>query len=135
MLRTNSKAARNNIMAYIRGDIEYLTECYNYDVRNGGAQYDLNNDNELCAYIWGLFTEQKSWVINRYGTRDAFTDWAQGLALGNMFDYYIKPAIDILGDILEETPAERARYTETDAEKTMTYLIYREVMERAARAL
>ena len=60
-----------------------------------------------------------------------FEDWARGLALGNLFCYYYnRSAVDDLGEIMEETEEEKAKYTEQEAEETLTRLIYRE-MEKA----
>ncbi len=132
MLRTNSKAARQNIMNYIRDNAaEYIELEYSYTTDQ------LENDNNLCAVIMDIFKAEKYHGAEKYyhfNLFTAFTDWAQGLALGGLFKYYYKPAVDIVGDILDQTPAERARYTETDAENTMTRLIYRELTERAYKA-
>lgn len=136
MLKTNARKTRENIMAWIRGDIAYLQERHDYHTEDEHkTPYDLENDNGLCAFIYHLFKEEKGWEIDHYGTRTAFFNWAQGLALGQMFAYYYEPAVDILGNILEETEEEKARYTESEAEELLTKLIYREVTERAARYL
>ena len=37
----------------------------------------------------------------------------------------------MLGDLLEETSAERAKYTEEHAERLFSYLIYKEVRRYA----
>jgi len=50
-----------------------------------------------------------------------------------VFDYYTyrdeTNPVNILGDILEETEAERNRFNEDKAAEMMTKLIYREVMK------
>jgi hypothetical protein len=47
----------------------------------------------------------------------------------NTLYYYNRSAITDLGDILEETEDERNRYTESQAEKLLTKLIYRTIQE------
>ena len=61
-------------------------------------------------------------------------DWCSGLpgVLDTCY-YYNRSAVDDLGAILEETDEERARYTEEQAEKMLTTLIYRELKKGAAQ--
>ena len=131
MLRTNSKAAKANIMAYIREDWDYIAERAEY--QNIPLE-TIENDTALCGFIWDIFKDEKGYEINRAGYFKAFEDWAQGLALGGMFDYYLHSAVNTLGDILEETEEERSRYTEEQAERVLTNLLYREISNRASRA-
>ena len=49
-------------------------------------------------------------------------------------DFILDSAIDFIGGILEETPAERERYTETDAENLACYLIFREIEKQMRKA-
>lgn len=64
----------------------------------------------------------------------AFADWCAGLpGVLNTCYYYNRSAVDDLGAILEETSEEKARYTEEQAEKTLTTLIYRELKKGAAQ--
>lgn len=130
MLKTNSKAARENLMKYIMQDLDYLEERRSYDIETGNAVYDLTKDANICAYIWDIFRSEHK----RGFSQKDFEEWASGLALGNLFCYYYMSAVDILGDILEETEAERSRYTEEAAENLLTSLIYREIMKRKSYA-
>lgn len=58
----------------------------------------------------------------------AFADWCAGLpGVLDTYYYYNRSAVDDLGAILEETEEEKARYTEEQAEKTITILIYKEL--------
>lgn len=53
--------------------------------------------------------------------------------MGNLFCYYYnRSAVDDLGEILEETDEEKAKYSEQQAEELLSRLIYRE-MEEAHR--
>lgn len=64
----------------------------------------------------------------------AFNDWAAGLqgVLDTCY-FYNRSAVDDLAAILEETDEEKARYTEEQAEKTLTNLIYRELLKGAKK--
>lgn len=129
MLKTNSKKACENIRKYIMQDSDYLKECADFD------GVTLNEERDFLAYAWRLFTEQKKHDIERnYHSPNfgIFLDWARGLALGGLFCYYYnRSAVADLGDILEESEAERGKYTEQQAEETLSRLIYRE-LEKAA---
>lgn len=129
MLKTNSKKACENIRKYIMQDSDYLKECADFD------GVTLNEERDFLAYAWRLFTEQKKYEIERnYHNPNfgIFLDWAQGLALGGLFCYYYnRSAVADLGDILEESEEERGKYTEQQAEETLSRLIYRE-LEKAA---
>ena len=128
MLRTNSKKAAENIRNYIMEDFEYLQERADY--RN--MKLDKNNVDQVLALAWSIFKEEKSGEINRYrfiNEYQVFKDWASGLALGNLFCYYYnRSAVEDLGNILEESAAEKAKYKEEDAEELLTRLIYREMI-------
>lgn len=127
MLRTNSKKAAENIRKYIMEDLEYLQERAEYR----GMELDENNVDQVLAFAWSIFKEEKSGEINRYhfiNEYQVFKDWASGLALGNLFCYYYnRSAVEDLGNILEESAAEKAKYKEEDAEELLTRLIYREM--------
>ena len=127
MLRTNSKKAAENIRKYIMEDFEYLQERAEYR----GMELDENNVDQVLALAWSIFKEEKSGEINRYrfiNEYQVFKDWASGLALGNLFCYYYnRSAVEDLGNILEESAAEKAKYKEEDAEELLTRLIYREM--------
>lgn len=124
-LKTNSKKAKQNIHNYIRNTFDYINDCYTVET-------DLSDFHNLCAKIWEIFEEEKAYSIEymekmHMTYQDVFTDWAQGLAL-NIFEYYYNvSAVDLLGEMLEETEEERAKYTEEQAETMITRLIYREI--------
>lgn len=124
MLRTNSKAAKANIIEYIKQDQDYIEESYNYTPEN---------DNELLASIYGIFLSEKTYQLQRnnyINQFEIFKSWAQGLALGGLFCYYYnRSAVDDLGNILEETEEERNKYSEAQAEEMLTKLIYREIVK------
>ena len=97
--------------------------------------------NDICKDIMDAFFDEKCKHDNRYnagriGKQDLFIDWMQGLptALDLADDIFLGSAVDWLGDILEQTDTEKARYTDEQAEKTACYLLYRELTKHAAKA-
>lgn len=124
MLRTNSKKARENIRAYIVDG--FTPEGY---TDNPPQEFP-----EIAAFILATFRDEKYWCLQdvRYyhGCEAlAFRDWCAGLA--SVLDtcyYYNRSAVADLGKILEETPAEMERYTESQAENLLTDLIYKELV-------
>lgn len=114
MLKTNSKQARQNVQNYIITNAsEYITECY-----------ELPTEGKA---IFSSIAEIYKQEYREPMTQENFTKWAQGLPCGGLFDYYLHSAVNDLGDILEETEEERNRYTEQQAERILSYLIYREI--------
>ena len=121
MLKTNSKQAKENIKKYIIKGFNY---CDNPEIQEGATF------GEVARFIYKRFRAEKFSCLEDYNYYHfnegaAFTAWAQGLA--SVFDfcyYYNRPALDDLGDILEESETERARFTEQQAETMLTYLIY-----------
>ena len=125
-LRTNSKKAKENIHNYIRNTFDYIVDSYGVD------SCDLGDFHALCAQIWKIFESEKFYSVENMSRLhltyyDVFKEWAQGLAL-NIFEYYYNiSAVDLLGEMLEESEEERAKYTEEQAEEMITRLIYREI--------
>lgn len=131
MLKTNSKAAKRNIMNYIRETTAAGLENY-----ENPKNYDTANDAELTAYIWDIFQNEKYYTLETIKRRNmlmykVFEDWTQGLpscGLGDFWIYTPDPR-DTLGDILEETAAERNRYTMEEAATQLTYLLYKVITD------
>lgn len=128
MLRTNSKAARENIRAYI---MEHYDPT-GYDVEQNAETFE-----EVAKIILDTFAHEKPYstkYIYRAGLSDqkVFADWCAGLpSILDTCYYYNRSAVEDLGAILEETEAEKAKYSESDAEKRLTYLIYTELLRAA----
>lgn len=125
MLKTNSKKARENVIRYIM-DHENTAEI---------TGKDPENFSEAAAAIYADFDRVTNTPINRRTSMsDRFAEYAAGLpGILDTCYYYNRSALDDLGGILEETEAEKAKYSETEAEKLLSYLIYREI-ERSVRA-
>lgn len=123
MLKTNSKKARENIR-------EYITE--NFDGSNYGIETPATFEG-IARRIMGTFRAEKFSIESEkryyhYNEQAAFTDWCAGLpSILDTCYYYNRSAVDDLGAILEETEEEKKKYSEDDAEKMLTRLIYREL--------
>ena len=124
MLRSNSKAVVAKIRQYIVDDIDPdyfgLSETPDFP--------------EACKLILQACEDEKFYNRIRSGL-ETFRDWAQGLpsAFNTMY-YYNVSAVDLLADWLEETEAEKAKYSESEAEEMITRLIYRELIKGASKA-
>ena len=125
MLKTNSKKARENIRAYI---VNNFDPC-------GYTETPPESWPGIAAYIMEtfraeLFNSENIRRYYRYNESSAFFAWAAGLpSILDTCYYYNRSAVDDLGAILEETESEKARYNESDAEKLLTTLIYRELLQ------
>ena len=122
MLKTNSKQVKEKIRALI----SELFDASSYD------REDLNNADvsEQIKFIAVTCWHEVGFYHEKCGEtyQSVFTHWCEGLpSLLDTASYYLHSAIKILGDILEQTETERNRYTEPEAEKLLTYLIYKEV--------
>lgn len=123
MLRTNCKQAHENIRAYIMEN--FTPENY--------TDTPPTTFPEICRFILKTYETEKYYsheYANKYHIPDQtiFREWAAGLpSVLDTCYYYNRSAVDDLGNILEETPAEMERYTESEAETLLTNLIYREL--------
>lgn len=129
MLRTNSKAAIENIKAYIMENADGT----NYDVDLSGRSFD-----GVAHFILDTFkSEYKYNLIKvRASEQELFIEWCAGLpSVIDTCYYYNRSAVDDLGEILEETEEEKAKYTEIKAERMLSYLIYREVKKGYEREM
>lgn len=134
MLRTNSRKAMENIRKEIMDNYEAANEYYTFEGREAKTDF-----NEICADILEAFRVEKLehdcyYIAGRASKSEMFMDWMQGLptAFPVADDIFLRSAIDFLGNILEETDEEKARYTEDKAEKLACNLLYRE-LEKGAR--
>lgn len=123
MLRTNTKKAIENIKAYI---------TKGFDGTNYGIETPETFE-EVARIIYNTFTEEYLCGCNRRrNEQEVFVEWCQGLpSILDTCYYYNRSAVADLGGILEETEEERSRYTEAQAEETLSRLIYREVRKVA----
>lgn len=126
MLKTNSKKACENIR-------NYIVEIYNDEEQDTKQNAPFE---EISKTIYNAFVEQKwSFEKRRYATEQkAFEDWAQGLpSIIDTCYYYNRLATTDLQTILEETDEQANKYSESQAQATLTYLIYREIKKAVER--
>ena len=130
MLKTNSKKARENVRNYI---VErFAPEGY---TDNPPQEWQ-----DIAAFILDTFRSEayhlpQDFRYYRNNEFAAFADWCAGLpSVLDTYYYCNRSAVDDLGAVLEETEEEKARYTEEQAESTLTLLIYRELTRGAAQA-
>ena len=125
MLKTNSKKALENIRAYI---------LENADNTNYGGNCDFSDWKAAARFVYDCFLTEKDGDNRRNMSEyDFFEEWASGLP--SSFDFcfwYNRPAVDDLGAILEETDEEKARFSESSAEKLLTRLIYNQIKKAVA---
>lgn len=115
MIRTNSKKARENIRKYILD---------NYTPENYGLE-ETADFKTAAVNILETFRAEKPYKAE---TLETFIEWSAGLpSILDTCYYYNRSAVNDLGAILEETDAEKSKYTEADAERFLTILIYREL--------
>lgn len=128
MLKTTCKKALDNIRAYILNN----TDVTGYDKYSEPETF-----HEAALIIWDEFQTAKKYELNRTRTniQECFTEWCAGLpSILDTCYYYNRSAVDDLAEILEETEAEKSKYTETQAERELTWLIYREIMKEVRKS-
>lgn len=119
MLRTNSKKATENIRVYIEENFD----CTGYELEKEPETFK-----EKALFILETCRKEKFYSLNNTSSYEIFKDWCQGLpSLLDTCYYYNRSAMDDLAEILEETEEEKNRFTESEAEEKLTYLIYREL--------
>ena len=124
-LKTNSKALRDKVRALIlnTAGFDYLSipETSDFKTVSNAIMNEFHrviNARDIQLY--------KTW-------ENAFIYWMQGLPGACKapeliyLDEYNR-IIDFVGDMLEQSPAERAEYTQEQAADLITKLIYRELL-------
>lgn len=125
-LRTNSKQAKENIKNYI------MDSFHNSDYESWN-NVEITDYDEICTAILSTFYVEKvrfdkMYQAHRISLQDLFFDWCQGLpSILNTCYYYNVNAKDLLGTFLNESEAEKNRYTEEQAEICITRLLWREL--------
>lgn len=125
MLKTNSKQAIANIRTYIINGFN-------------GENYGIETPDtfeEVAKFIYNTFVDEYLYEYNRRrNEQEVFIEWCAGLpSVIDTCYFYNRSAVEDLGNILEETEAERNKYTEAEAEEMLTRLIYREIAKEARK--
>lgn len=117
MLRSNTKKVIERIRSYVlENAMDY--ECEQFEDFKAASVYIGN----------AFYNEKMKYNNRRINRQDLFVEWLSGLP--SVLDptyYYKESAIDLLGDMLEETEEEKSRYEEMEAEILLSKLIYREI--------
>lgn len=125
-LRSTCKKALTNLREYILTH----TDTSNYEDLPMPSTFK-----EAAQVIIDTFWAEYMHGYNlKRNHQDCFCDWLAGLP--SVFDscyYHNRSAVDDLGAILEESEAEKARYTDEQACKQLSWLIYREVTKATGR--
>ena len=128
MLKTNSKKARENIRTYIMD---------RFDPTGYDLEYTPETFEAVARVILETFQKEKHYHLEYIKAKGIsmqaiFTEWCSGLpSILDTCYYYNRSALNELALILEETDAEKGRYSESLAEEMLTYLIYRELQRGA----
>ena len=112
MLKTNSKAVNEKIKNIIIECYKDSGEYYGFEGREMASDYA-----GMCKDILDAFYIEKvkngcQYKAGRISAQDLFMDWMQGLPTAfSVADdvFYHGDALDYLGDLLEQTEAEKAK--------------------------
>lgn len=123
MLKTNSKKARENIQQYIIDN--FTPENYTNEAITGFEN--------VATFILNTFRSEKysckeDHQYYKNNESLAFVDWCAGLSsLLDTCYYYNRSAVADVARILEQDENESKKYSESESEKLLTMLIYREL--------
>lgn len=129
MRKINSKEVRKIIKDYIidRFDIDCIWWIDKEEKEKKHTFEEVANYIAKCFY--GAKIERLDRQNRSYNIQEEFYDWLQGLPseFNSAHYYYNNKAVDVLGDILEQTKEERNNYNEQEAENQMSYMIFKEL--------
>jgi len=117
MLKTNSAAVRAKLRKYITD---------NFDP-NG---YDLppaQSFNEISSQIMTTFRREKQYTKPYVTERQNFSDWCFGLPSILCCDFLLGDTTAFVAELLEESPQQAAKYTDSESSNLMIHLIYNEL--------
>ena len=88
-----------------------------------------------AALVWKCFQNdvKGDYRLGREPLQEIFISWLRGLpGVVSSEDFLLRSAVDFMAGILQESEAEKAKYSESDAEDLAAYLVWREVSKLAA---
>lgn len=127
-MKTTNRQARLNVRQYI---LDHFEPC-GYDF-TGPCTFQ-----NVSRFILEVHASEKQYspeyqTAKGFTNEAVFVNWCQGLpSVLDTCYYYNRSAVDDLGEILEQSEREKAKYTEQEAEQLLTHLIYRELKRGAA---
>lgn len=120
MLRTTSKKFRENLYKFFLGNWQ------------GDEPVPASGEEALQAEK-AAFENEFGWRIEQVGRQKAFKEYKDALAGVVSPVWLLEPCLDTLASLEEASPAEKEalakKYTEAQAERELTWLLFRE-MER-----
>lgn len=123
MLKTNNKKVKEKIK-------DYIIKLYDDEDAIDSIQKATNFDEikENIKKVWYDEVGQYD-LARKIPVFESFSSWCYGLpSFLKTGDYLLGGrGRKKLGDILEETEEERSRFSELEAEKKITYLIFKEI--------
>jgi hypothetical protein len=118
MLRTTSKDFRKNLYAF------FLENWQGDEPVPASAKEALKAEK-------AAFESEYGWRIDQVGRQKAFKEYKDALAGAICPAWLLEPCIDTLADLEEASPAEKKvlaeKYTEAQAERELTWLLFREM--------
>lgn len=130
MLKTNLKKVIEKVRKYCVdswndcAEEEGLPTAESFEVASTEILKNCINE-KLCFEKEKRLDFLKHYYSNSFFA--AFEDWCQGLPSSLNTCYYLCKAVKLLGEWLEESEEEKSRYSESEAEKKITYLLFREL--------
>lgn len=130
MLRTSSKKVKEKIKAYLINGFEDSGRYSDKDKDIALYRYDEVCDEVLIAFYEQIIEFDKGYYTSpKSNLFDGFVYWVSGLCDEINSIYYYKPiAKDIIAEWLEETEEEKNKYSEEQAERLITSLLWRELL-------
>lgn len=136
MRKLNCKEVNEALKKEIMDSYESAEEYYTY----GGAEMKTEY-NDICKDILKSFEREKLDHDLRYkagniSRQDMFIEWMSGLpsSFPVSCDIFLGSATEWLGNILDETEAEKQKYGDSKAERTSCLILYRELNKHAQKA-
>lgn len=119
MLKTNSKKAQANLEKFILDGCDFE-----------GYDFTPSTPNECMKAVYDEFVKEAYSTPSErsQNEQEAFVNWLHYLPsiIDSSYCYSVS-AVETLGDILEETKEERARFNEAEAENLLSYMIYKRI--------
>lgn len=135
MRRSNSKDVNNLIRDFV---MEHFNDVYYPDKKDWLPDLDTSNYNDVSKVVLDVFYQEKvkhdnAYNAGRVSIYTLFEEWVSCLcsALPSKY-YYNVSAVDLLGRWLDQTDDEKSKYSEDQAERMITKLLYRELTKHAA---
>ena len=117
-LRTNTKIVKNRVIDFIKASTDIDTTDKDF--------HTVATEILQAFYSQGYNTNQMRYY--RYNQYNAFKDWVCGLPSElDILCLYCGSAVEVVGNMLDESTEERNKYTEEEAIELLIKLVYREL--------